>query len=248
MQQRLSPRHGADLIRFAREVVDLLRANPTGLDKDAFIQLYFPGNPPTSRQDREFYWQEFKRAAKYSTVMFELEEEGWSFVRALQGPRRGQFYYVAVATIISGQPTVEVPYPIAEQLDDRTTREWVTRTRNRMRIRVADLQAKIASGNPTLAAEAEEQFDEIAFISTRLAAINFDSGMSLEDLRQLANPRDHRLRILGAPIRRALDAVEKAQDRINDLADLVYGLRELMTSERRRLGQGAGGIDQSEEQ
>ena len=117
-----------------------------------------------------------------------------------------------------------------------------------MRVRVADLQSKIASGNPTLIAEAEQKFDEIFLISTRLAAINFDSGMSLEDLRQLANPRDRRLRVLSAPIRRALGAVENAQRQVNELAELVHGLQQIMTSDRRRLGQGAGTIDRLEQE
>lgn len=248
MKQHVSPRHGADLVRFAREVVDLLRAHPTGLDQRGFLHEYFSGNPPVSREDRDFYWAEVKRAARYSTAMFDLGEEGWSFIRALQGPRRGQFYYLAVATIVSGQPTVEVPYPLAEQLDERATTEWSTRTRSRMRIRVADLQSKTASGNPKLMAEAEKKFDEILLISTRLAAINFDSGMSIEDLRQLANPRDRRLQILSRPIQRALDAVEKAQKQINELAGLVHGLQQIMTGERRRLGQGAGAIDRFEQE
>lgn len=247
LQQQLHPRHGADLVRFAREVVDLLRAHPTGLDQASFLAEYFSGDPPTSHEDCDFYWAEFKRAVKYSTMMFDLGEEDWSFIRALRGPRRGQFYYLVVATIVSGKATVQAPWPIAEQLDEQTTSEWTTRTKSRMRIRVADLQAKMASGNPRLIAEASEKFDDVLLISTRLAAINFDSGMSIDDLRQLANPRDHRLQILSKPIKNALNAIEKAQDRINELADLVFGLQQIMTTDRRRLGQDAGLIDQSGE-
>ena len=239
----LSPRHGPDLLRFAREVIDLLRANLGGLDQTGFIATYFARNPPASQSDKDFYWSEFKRAAQYSNAMFDLREEGWSFVRALAGPRRGQFYYVAVATIVSGQPAIEAPYPIAEQLDERTTAEWRTRTRSRMRIRVADLHSKMATGDPRLMAEAEKHFDDIFLVSTRLAAINFDFGMSIEDLRELADPRDPRLRILNKPIKNALDAIERAQDRINELAAVVHGLQQIVTTDRRRLGEGAGRID-----
>lgn len=247
IQPQLHVRHGADLVRFSREVVELLRLHPNGLDQAGFLSEYFSGDPPSSQEDCDFYWTEFKRAARYSTAMFDLGEEDWSFIRALRGPRRGQFYYIAVATIVSGKPNVQVPWPIAEQLDERTTEEWKTRTKNRMRVLVSDLQAKMASGNPKLIAEASEKFDDVLLISTRLAAINFDSGMSIEDLRQLANPRDYRLRILSKPIKKALNAIEKAQDRVNELAELVYGLQQIMTTDRKRLGQDAGLIDQSEE-
>lgn len=243
MQTQLTPRHGTDLIDFAREVVDLLLANQAGLDQSGFIEAQFGSGAALSPEDRNFYWSEFKRAARYSTAMFELGEEDWVFIRALGGPRRGQYYYLAVAVIEAGKAKVVVSWPLAEQLHERTSREWDTRTKNKMRVEVADVQAKLASGDPQLVAQAEEQMDNIVMISTRLAAINFDSGMSIEDLKQLANPRDRRLRILIKPIKKALKAIKRAQSDVNELADLVYGLKELMTDEPQRLGQGAGLLD-----
>lgn len=223
-------RNGSHLVDFARQVVEILCRFPFGVDQDIFLLEYYGGNPPLDRATRDFEWEEFKRAKDYSNQQFDAHQEGWAWVRARRGLVRGQFFYQVVAQIVDGEPEKIIQYPISETLHLEKTAEWQTRTRSEMRVKVANIEAKkrhaIASSNQRLLNEAEQEMDEITVLAPRLAAINFDLGLTVEDLRQIA--RSPRIpRILQATVKRTLAAYEKSQEEIKKLSQIVYSIKQL---------------------
>jgi hypothetical protein len=231
-----APMTGAALIRFALDVVDLLRrAEPFGFDQSAFLRAYFTGNPPATIQLQNHWWSEFKRAADYSNVHFNRNEDGWAFIRAMPGAIRGQYFYHAVAILDQGRiDYIEAP-ATAVDLEDFTTRRWLTQTRSRMRVRAAEAMTLITegrrTGNAQLEARGQNILDEFIMLSPRLAAINFDSGMVTSDLRQLANSPNQRIqRLVGNRIRRALATSQRLERDINALAEQVLRIARVYHS------------------
>lgn len=224
------PRQGTDLVDFALRVVEILTANPWGVDQDLFLLEYYAGNPPTDPATRDFEWEEFKRAKDYSNQMFNKLQNSWVWVRARHGKLPGQFFYQAVAKIVDGEPEIVIRYPVSEALLVDKTGDWITRTKSQMRVKVANIEAKkkaaIETNNPRLLREAEAELDEVIVLAPRLAAIYFDTGLTVQDLRVLAtSPRVPRL--LHKSVKRTLQSYEKSQDEIRNLSQLIYSLKQM---------------------
>lgn len=229
------PRSGTVFVDFAKRVIAILRKYPFGVDLDIFLMEYYNNNPPLDRSTQYFEWEEFKRAKDYSSDLFNKKREGWVWVRARRGLLRGHFYYQAVAEIKNGQHKVIIEYPVSERLYIDKTGEWQTRTRSEMRVRVANIEAKRtrahASGNTGLLKEAERELDEILVFAPRLAAINFDTGLTVQDLRELArSPRVPLL--LQRTVKKTLDAYEKSLEQIRKLAQIVYAIKQKRLGKR----------------
>ena len=227
---QLTPRFGTQFVDFARRVVEILMAYPWGVDQDIFLHEYYNGTPPSDSQTRDFQWEEFKRAKDYSNEMFNSRKSEWVWVRARRGLARGQFFYQGVARIVDGEPEIVIRYPISQTLYEEKTAEWFTRTKSQMRVKVANIEAKkraaIASGNPRLLQEAEREFDEIYVMAPRLAAIYFDTGLTVEDLQQIS--RSPRLpRMLHNSVKRTLDTYKKFQHEIQQLSQVIYTLKRI---------------------
>ncbi len=224
----LVPRSGTVFFNFAKRVVEILCKYPFGVDQDIFLMEYYSGSPPFDRFTQDFEWEEFKRAKNYSSQQFDALNEGWVWVRARHGLLRGQFFYQAVARIEGGKHKVIIEYPVSERLYIDKTGEWQTRTKSEMRVRVANIEAKrsrgLASGNTALIKEAEKELDEIIVFAPRLAAINFDTGLTVQDLRDInLSPRIPRL--LQRSIKKTLDAYEKSLKEIRTLSGIVYAIK-----------------------
>lgn len=226
----LSPRRGKDLIDFAHRVIQILRACPWGVDQELFLYELFNGSPPQEQHTRDFYWDEFKRAKDYSNEMFNRREDGWLWVRARRGLHPGQFYYQAVAQIQDGEPEIIISLPVSGILLQETESQWLTRTKSHMRVKVAHIEAKrktaLTTGNPGLLQEAERELDDIFVFSTRLAAINFDTGLTIADLKALS--RSERVpALLHNAIKRTLNACERYQEQAKKLSTLVYKIGQM---------------------
>lgn len=231
----LVAREGKDLIDFAHECIQILKKHPWGVDQDLFLDELFSGNPPADSKTRDFYWEEFKRAKNLSNEMFDTREEGWAWIRARRGQRPGQFFYQVVAQVVNGEVEVVIKYPVSETLYQEKEAEWLTRTRGHMRVKVANVQAKEVAGRLTgsqrLIEEAEHDRDDVYMFSTRLAEINFDTGLTLKELKELAISRRVPAGLLNA-IRRSLDAGAKYQKQVKNLSQTIHNLKKL------RLGAG----------
>jgi len=224
------PRQGTTFVDFALRVVEILIANPWGVDQDLFLNEYFAGNPPTDFDTRDFEWEEFKRAKDHSNQMFNKQQNDWIWIRARHGKLPGQFFYQAVAKISDGEPEIVIRYPVSEALLVDKTGDWLTRTKSHMRTTVANIEAKkkaaLATGNTRLMREAEAELDEIIVLAPRLAAIYFDTGMTVQDLRALANST-RVPRLLLKKVKRTLTAYEKSQEEIKELSQLIYTLKQM---------------------
>lgn len=99
-----------------------------------------------------------------------------------------------------------------------------------MRVTVANIEAKkktaLATGNSRLMREAESELDEIIILAPRLAAIYFDTGMTLQDLRVLAKSSKVP-RLLQKSVKRTLSAYEKSTYEIAQLSNLIYTLKQM---------------------
>jgi len=223
-------RQGTALVDFALRAVEILAANPWGVDQDLFLLEYYTGNPPNDRGTRDFEWEEFKRAKDYSNQMFNKLQNGWVWIRARHGKLPGQFFYQAVAKIVDREPEIVIRYPVSEALLIDKTGDWLTRTKSQMRVKVANIESKkkaaLATGNTRLLREAEAELDEVVVLAPRLAAIYFDTGLTVQDLRVLAtSPKVPRL--LHKSVKRTLQSYEKSQEAIKNLSQLIYGLKQM---------------------
>ena len=138
--------------------------------------------------------------------------------------------YQAVAKITGGEPEIVIRYPVSEALLVDKTGDWLTRTKSHMRVTVANIDAKkkaaLATGNTRLMREAEAELDEVIILAPRLAAIYFDTGMTVQDLRVLAaSPKVPRL--LQKSVKRTLDAYVRSQEEIKKLSQLIYTLKQM---------------------
>lgn len=227
-------RTGTVFVDFALRVVEILLQHPHGVNQDLFLDEYYQHNPPVDPAVCAFEWDEFKRAKDYSSDQFDARQEGWVWVRARRGLLPGEFFYHAVARIVRGESEILITYPVSERLHIEKTGEWQTRTRSEMRVKVANIEAKrqraVATGNQGLLDETERELDEIIVLAPRLAAINFDTGLTLQDLRVLANsPRVPRL--LYRSVQDTLHAYENSMVQARRLSQIVYSL---MQARRRR--------------
>jgi len=227
------PRSHLDMI-FVDRVLDLLENNLNGLTKEDFLDKYYDGNLPDATTC-ERTWERFKEVELFSNSMFNAKQEGYIWIRARRGIHN-TFYYHAVAKMENGTFRYLVPELFALQLNDQHTREWKTRTKTKMRSTVSAAQQMLSRGeatnNPSAIREAEDRLSEVVMISARLASINFGDGIVLDDLRRLA--ASPRLSLLNPQIRRALHAVEKASETINELARTVMQLKAITQPDVRR--------------
>jgi hypothetical protein len=230
------PLNGAAFIRFALDVIDVLRqSEPYGLDEAGFLQQYFAGNPPSTLQLRQHWWGEFKRAVDYSNRHFNKADDtddGWAWIRAIPGLHPGQYFYHVVA-VRDGTKAIVVEHSASlQRLEPFTTKRWLTQTKSRMRVRAAEglslVDAGRQSGNTQLETRGQAILDEFVMLSPRLAAINFDTGLVTRDLYQLAQSADPRIkRLLGPRISRALQSAKRLERDINSIAEQVLKLAQV---------------------
>jgi len=228
-----APLSGAAFIRFALDVIDVLRrSEPHGLDETGFLQEYFAGSPPLIPQVRQHWWSEFKRAVDYSNRHFNAEDDGWAWIRARPGRQPGQYFYHVVAVRDGNRARVSQHAASLERLEGFTTSRWRTQTRSRMRVRAAQglalLDAARQSGNTEIESRGQAILNEFIMLSPRLAAINFDTGLVTQDLYQLAQSTDPRIqRLVGPRIRRALQSARRLERDVNTVAEQVLRLAQI---------------------
>jgi len=227
------PRNHLDMV-FVDRVFDILESHPNGVTRDDFLGIYYAGVLPNAATC-DLTWELFRDVEIYSNFMFNRRREGNLWIRARRGPRNS-FYYHAIAKIEGETVRYLVPEAFAIQLNDQHTREWKTRTKTKMRSTVTAAEQMLARGQATgdgaVVQEAEDRLSEVIMISARLASINFGDGIVLDDLRRLA--ASPRLALLNPQIRRALHAVERASENINELARTVMGLKAIAQPDVRR--------------
>jgi hypothetical protein len=228
------PLTGTAFVRFALDVVDLLRqSEPDGLDRNSFLQLYFTSNPPMAPQIGNHWWNEFKRAVDYSKRHFEAGDDPWAWIRALPGDQQGQYFYHVVAIRDASTRAQVVEFAASlERLEPFTTRRWLTQTRSRMRVRAAQGLALVEEGRRTGDAHLERRgqavLDEFTMLSPRLAAINFDTGLVTEDLFNLAQSSNPRIqRLVGPQIRRALQSARRLERDVSAVAEQTLRLAQV---------------------
>lgn len=230
-------RQGREFIDFSRRVIEIVIDTPFGVDQEIFLLKYYSDGIPSEVAKQNFEWEEFKRARDYSNQRFDNREEGWIWMRARRGLLPGQFYYQAVAKIVDGEPEMVISYPISEQLYMQKHSEWMTRTKSEMRVMVANIQAKkqaaLKSGRKELLLEAENDFDQIIMLSPRLAAINFDTGLTVTELQQLAKSTKIP-RLLQKTVKQTLDSYEKSQNQVRKLSQVVYDISQMRKRKGKR--------------
>lgn len=228
------PLAGTAFLHFALNVVDLLEGSePDGLDQDRFLTRYFAvymsGSPPPSDiPTRDAWWDEFKRARDYSNEHFNRFEVLWAFIRAEPGSRRGQYYYHVVARREVDRAEIKASAASLSRLDAFTTPRWRTQTGSRQRVRAAEGLAFIEEGNRTgntaLAGRGQAILDEIITLSPGLAAINFDTGIVMDDLRRLAVSTNPHVQLLRKQIHDALRSGSRFE---KDTTRIVHGVLAL---------------------
>ena len=226
------PVNSTAFVHFALDVVELLReANQMGLDQDGFLDSYFQGNPPVRQSDRDAWWEEFKRACDYSNRSFNRGISPWAMVRARPGQRRGQYFYHVVARLDGDRVISEGDPAAMDLLDDFTDRRWRTQTKSRQRVRAAEALSLIergrATNNQSLVDRGEQLLNQFVILSPGLAAVNFDTGLVMEDLQQLAYSRDPHIRLLNSPIRDALRSGRRFQRDVDQIVHSVLVLADI---------------------
>ena len=220
------PLAGTAFAHFALDMVDLLKqAEPNGLDQDEFLGRYFKGKPPTDPAVRDAWWEEFKRARDYSNDRFNDNIPPWAFIRARPGLRRGQYFYHVVAQREGDRVKIKADAASLTQLEDFTNRRWETQTGSRQKVRAARGLALIEAGtrstNQTLINKGEAILNEFITLSPGLAAINFDTGIVMDDLHRLANSQNPRVQLLSRPVK---DAVRSGRRFERDVSRVVQGV------------------------
>lgn len=227
------PPSSTAFIHFALDVVDLLRqADPWGLDQEGFLTAYFQGNPPAGHTDRDRWWGEFKRAAAYSNKCFNRGDPAWAMIRARPGQRSGQFFYHVVGRRDHrGRVQVDSDPASMDILDDYTDRRWRTQTKSRQRVRAAEALSLISRGNATndqsLINRGQALLNQLVILSPGLAAINFDTGMVMEDLQRLSNSRDPHISLLRNQIQNALRSGRRFEQDVDNLVNVVLALAQI---------------------
>ena len=228
------PPSSTAFVHFALDVVQLLeQAGPLGLDQDRFLNAYFQGNPPLTQADRDAWWEEFKRARDYSNRLFDEGISPWAMIRARPGTRRGQYFYHIVGQRDKDRVKIETDPGSLDLLDDFTDRRWRTQTRSRQRVRAAEALSLIAHGTKTndqaLISRGQKLLGEIVILSPGLAAVNFDTGMLMEDLQQLANSHNPHIRLLNKQIRNALSSGQRLERDVDAIVNSVLKLAQIYT-------------------
>ena len=228
------PTNSTAFVHFALDVVEMLRqADPWGLDQDRFLNAYFQGkpNPPTTQTERDAWWDEFKRARDYSNRCFDKGISPWAMIRARPGQRRGQFFYHIVGQRDSDRVKTETDPAAMDLLDDFTDRRWRTQTRSRQRVRASEALSLIQRGNQAndqnLIDRGQKLLDDMIVLSPGLAAINFDTGLVLEDLQQLQYSQHPHIKLLNSQIRDALRSGKRFQRDVDQIVHSVLTLAQI---------------------
>jgi hypothetical protein len=183
--------------------------------------------------DQDAWWEEFKRARDYSNNLFGEGISPWAMIRARPGARRGQYFYHIIGQRDNDRVKIETDPGSLDLLDDFTDRRWRTQTRSRQRVRAAEALALIVQGtktnNQALIDRGQGLLGEIVILSPGLAAVNFDTGMLMEDLQQLANSRNPHIRLLNKQIHSALDSGRKLERDVDAIVNSVLTLAQIYT-------------------
>ena len=223
-------------VHFALDVVELLQqAKPWGLDKDAFLNAYFieklQSSPPTDQVERDAWWDEFKRAKDYSNSHFNEGISPWAWIRARPGSNRGRFFYHIVGQRDNDRVKIEGDPASLDRLDDFHNRRWLTQTKSRQRVRAARGVALIHEGNTKndrrLVDRGQALLNEIVTLSPGLAAVNFDTGIVMDDLQRLATSDNPTIRLLNGQLRNALRSGRRFENDIAALVGVVLALADI---------------------
>jgi hypothetical protein len=226
------PVNSTAFVHFALNVVELLQqSDPSGLDQDRFLDAYFKGQPPVNQSIRDAWWEEFKKARDYSNQLFDRGMSPWAMIRARPGPRRGQYFYHIVGQRDGDRVKIEGDPASLDLLDDHTDRRWHTQTRSRQRVRAAEalslIQRGQAANNQSLIDRGQKLLDEFVILSPGVAAMNFNTGLAMDDLQQLAYSRDPHIKLLNSQIRNALQSGKRFQRDVNQLVHAVLALADI---------------------
>jgi hypothetical protein len=229
--------------------------NAGGLTRDEIGRL-LEGAPPTDPQQLANYEdrvnrhanEEFDKVRKACRAMFEGGFEGWGFI---WNRRTREIRYHVVAKVENGFRIPILGYYAAGQIGHTQSKEIRTRTRSAMRIQLAQVKslenyARTLPAGPdrtALLKEFEQRFNAVEIRSLRLAALNMDSGITLEDFEQLANPRDRRLRIFAKQTKLYVDLQRKAIKELTELVEMYEAFKQIIGKDPKELGEGAARLD-----
>ena len=226
------PTKSTAFVHFALDVVELLQqSRQFGLDKNGFLNAFFHGTPPTTEADQEAWWNEFKRAKDYSNECFKKGMAPWAWIRARPGATKGQYFYMIVGQREGDRVKIEGDAANLDLLDAFTDRRWRTQTQSRQRVRasrgLALIDSGVASGDQRLIDKGQSLLNEFITLSPGLAAMNFDTGIVMDDLERLANSTDPRIRLLNHQIRNALNSARNFERDLAPLVDTVLALADI---------------------
>ena len=227
------PLAGTAFVHFALDVVDLLRKAPLGLVQDEFLTRYFKGKPPPDPAVRDAWWEEFKRAEDYSNDQFKRNNEPWGWIRADPiGPGgRGQYRYHLIGLREGGRVRIVADAAIFPHLDDHTDRRWMTQTESRQRVRAAFglkfIEAGKRSSNQSLIDKGQALLNEFITLSPGLAAVNFDTGIVMDDLHRLANSQNPTIRLLNRQIKDAQKSGRRFERDVSRITNGVLALADI---------------------
>ncbi|MDA2914146.1 hypothetical protein MYX77_09345 [Acidobacteriia bacterium AH_259_A11_L15] len=247
------------LQQYSLQVQDLLEQhNNAGLTREE-IGTLLEGPPPADPQALRGYQQrvdrhankQFDKVRKVCRAMFEGGFEGWGFIWHRHA--KPDIRWHVVAKVADGYRTPVLTVLPVGQIAQSELKEFQTRKRSVTRIELAHVKAleNYARGLPpgrdrkTLLREIEERLNAVEIRNLRLAALNMDSGMSLEDFQQLTNPRDRRLRIFTKQTKLYVDLQKKANKELLELIEMYGAFKRIIGRDVKELGEGAGKLDKA---
>jgi len=233
--------------------------NNTGLTRLEIGRL-LEGAAPTDPQARADYDQRvdsqanegFDRVRMICRAMFDGCFEGWGLIwNRHMGPGERQWH--VLAKVIDSFRTPILHWFPAHHIAETAGKEFRTRRRSATRIeltRLRSLEAYArtlpdADDRKRLFSELNSRMNEVEIRCMRLAALNMDSGMTLDDFRQLANPRDRRLQLFAKQTKRYVELQERANKELRDLCEMYEVFKQIIGRDPKLLGEEAGKIDRA---
>lgn len=218
------------------------------------------GPPPTDPQARAHYDQKvlfqanegFDQVRKICRAMFDGGFEGWGLIwNRHMGPGERQWH--VLAKVIGNFRTPILHWFPAHHIAETAGKEFRTRRRSATRIELTRLRSlenyarTLTAGNDRnrLFSEFNSRMNEVEIRCMRLAALNMDSGMTIDDFRQLANSKDRRLQLFSKQTKRYVELQERANKELAELCEMYEIFKQIMGQDPKLLGEGAGRIDRA---
>ena len=234
-------------------------SNNLGLTRTEIGRL-LEGVPPTDPLVRAQYDQRvsyqanegFDRVRKICRAMFDGGFEGWGLIWHRHAGRNEVLWHVLAKVINNFRTPILHLFP-SYQIAEVEGKEFRTRRRSATRVELTRLKALAnhASGLPPgddrkrLLGEFTSRMNQIEIRCMRLAALNMDSGMTLDDFRQLATPKDRRLQLFAKQTKRYVELQERANKELRDLCNMYEAFKQIIGKDPQLLGEGAGSIDRA---